>query len=93
MNICPQERLEQLFRGCALSRVKVGGLVMTQHPQQSEGAARSAAAWLGAVQGGPCTRELGGKWQLSLGKKGRKWELLAMKDMKIGAKMKDFSMM
>lgn len=39
-----EERLEQLFRGCALSRVKVGGLVMTQHPQQSEGAARSAAA-------------------------------------------------
>jgi hypothetical protein len=41
--------------------------------------------------GGLCTRELGGKWQLSLGKMGRKWELLAMKDMKIEAKMKDLA--
>ena len=37
--------MELLFRGCAASRVKIGGLAM--QPQYGEGATRSAAVWLG----------------------------------------------
>ena len=36
--------MELLFRGCASSRVRIGGLAM--HPQYGEGATRSAAVLL-----------------------------------------------
>ena len=39
-----QDRMELLFRGCAASRVKIGGLAM--QPQYGEGATRSAAVLL-----------------------------------------------